>query len=171
MPRTLRAMPTWCCCCIVPRRMGSRPAKTKSLSPKCARVSAGRSRSDLTSVAWNLWSGRHDNRNRWVWLGEVPKTPRRCRSKDVDFAHSKRKGFHVQQPDDFGTAKQTETAMQSVTQDAQRSQYEFIDSKELAARWALPESWVREQVRSRAADPLPHIRFGKYVRFRWGSPE
>ena len=50
-------------------------------------------------------------------------------------------------------------------------QYEFIDSKELAFRWALPESWIREQVRSRASDPLPHIRFGKYVRFRWCSPE
>lgn len=47
--------------------------------------------------------------------------------------------------------------------------YEFIDSNELAARWGLPGSWIREQVRSRAADPLPHVRFGKYVRFRWGS--
>jgi hypothetical protein len=50
-------------------------------------------------------------------------------------------------------------------------QYEFIDSKTLAERWCLSESWVREQVRSRSTDPLPHIRFGKYVRFRWGSPE
>lgn len=49
--------------------------------------------------------------------------------------------------------------------------YEFIDCKTLAQRWALPESWIREQVRSRTADPLPHIRFGKYVRFRWASPE
>jgi hypothetical protein len=53
----------------------------------------------------------------------------------------------------------------------QRQQYEFIDCRELAVRWSLPESWVRDQVRSRAADPLPHVRFGKYVRFRWGSPE
>jgi len=50
-------------------------------------------------------------------------------------------------------------------------QYEFINSEELALRWNLPESWVREQVRSRSTDPIPHIRFGKYVRFRWGSPE
>lgn len=49
--------------------------------------------------------------------------------------------------------------------------YEFIDSKELASRWNLPESWIREQVRTRSTDPIPHIRFGKYVRFRWGSPE
>jgi len=51
------------------------------------------------------------------------------------------------------------------------ARYEFIDSKELAACWGLPESWIREQVRSRSIDPIPHVRFGKYVRFRWGSPE
>jgi len=54
---------------------------------------------------------------------------------------------------------------------ASESQYEFIDPKELARRWCLPESWVREQVRRRSADPLPHVKFGKYTRFRWGSPE
>jgi hypothetical protein len=57
----------------------------------------------------------------------------------------------------------------SATNSLQR--YEFIDSKELALRWSLPESWIRDQVRNRAVDPLPHVRFGKYVRFRWGSPE
>ena len=50
-------------------------------------------------------------------------------------------------------------------------QVQFITSEQLAERWNLPASWIREQVRSRAADPLPHVRFGKYVRFRWGSPE
>jgi hypothetical protein len=57
------------------------------------------------------------------------------------------------------------------TSDQPRSDYEVIDSAELAKRWSLPESWVREQTRCRAADPLPCIRFGKYVRFRWQSPE
>lgn len=47
----------------------------------------------------------------------------------------------------------------------------FIDSEELARRWNVPASWVRDQVRRRAKDPLPHVNFGKYVRFRWGSPE
>ncbi len=64
---------------------------------------------------------------------------------------------------------------ESVVQEAVAPQslhrYEFIDSKELASRWSLPESWIREQVRSRSTDKLPHVRFGKYVRFRWGSPE
>ena len=50
-------------------------------------------------------------------------------------------------------------------------QWEFIDCVGLANRWYLPVSWVRDQVRRRSADPLPHVRFGKYVRFKWGSPE
>jgi hypothetical protein len=50
-------------------------------------------------------------------------------------------------------------------------EYPFIDSKDLAKRWNVPESWIREHVRARTEDPIPHVRFGKYVRFRWGSPE
>ena len=55
--------------------------------------------------------------------------------------------------------------------DTNRPEYKFIDSRELAARWAVPETWIRERVRTRSEDPLPHVRLGKYVRFRWGSPE
>jgi len=47
---------------------------------------------------------------------------------------------------------------------------EVIDTAELAKRWRLPESWIREQTRTRAGDPLPCVRFGRYVRFEWGSP-
>jgi hypothetical protein len=49
--------------------------------------------------------------------------------------------------------------------------YEVIDSAELAKRWNLPESWIREQTRHRAADPIPCVRAGRYVRFEWGSPK
>ncbi len=49
--------------------------------------------------------------------------------------------------------------------------YEIIDPRTLASRWCVPESWVREYVRTRTQDPIPHIRFGKYCRFKWGSPE
>jgi len=62
-------------------------------------------------------------------------------------------------------------ATQAVMEAPQRFGYEFIDCGELAKRWNLPESWILDQVRIRSADPLPHVRFGKYVRFRWGSPE
>jgi hypothetical protein len=47
--------------------------------------------------------------------------------------------------------------------------FEIVDCVELAKRWSVPASWVRDQVRSRALDPIPHVRLGKYVRFEWGS--
>ena len=50
------------------------------------------------------------------------------------------------------------------------TRYEFIDSQELGRRLAVPTSWIRDQVRARSQDPLPHVNFGKYVRFLWGSP-
>ena len=49
--------------------------------------------------------------------------------------------------------------------------YEVLTAEELASRWRVPESWVREQTRSRCVDPIPHVRLGRYVRFSWGSPE
>jgi hypothetical protein len=48
---------------------------------------------------------------------------------------------------------------------------EFIGCHELARRLDVPVTWVRDQVRSRVEDPLPHVHFGKYVRFLWGSSE
>jgi len=48
---------------------------------------------------------------------------------------------------------------------------EVIDAGELAKRLSLPESWVRDQVRCRATDPIPCLRFGRYVRFRWQHPD
>ena len=48
---------------------------------------------------------------------------------------------------------------------------EIIDAKELATRWRVPVSWVREYTRGdRTDDPIPHVRLGKYMRFEWGSP-
>ena len=49
--------------------------------------------------------------------------------------------------------------------------FELIDAPELAKRWRLPTSWIREQTRSRCSNPIPHLRLGRYVRFEWGSPE
>jgi hypothetical protein len=46
---------------------------------------------------------------------------------------------------------------------------EIIDSAELAKRWSVPETWIRDQVRSRAQDPIPCVRLGKYIRFEWGG--
>ena len=49
--------------------------------------------------------------------------------------------------------------------------YEVVDAAELGKRWRVPKSWIQEQTRSRAIDPIPHIQLGRYVRFSWGSPE
>jgi len=47
----------------------------------------------------------------------------------------------------------------------------IIDTPELAKRWRVPESWIRSKVRSRTAtaEQIPHLQFGRYVRFEWGS--
>jgi hypothetical protein len=46
-----------------------------------------------------------------------------------------------------------------------------IDSAELAARWRVPESWIRNRTRARTPkeERIPCIRLGRYVRFEWGS--
>jgi hypothetical protein len=48
---------------------------------------------------------------------------------------------------------------------------EIIDAPELAKRWRVPESWIRSKVRARTAtaEQIPHLQFGRYVRFEWGS--
>jgi hypothetical protein len=48
--------------------------------------------------------------------------------------------------------------------------YTVMDAGELAAAWRVPKSWILEQTRSRCADPIPHVRLGRYVRFQFGEP-
>lgn len=51
----------------------------------------------------------------------------------------------------------------------------LLTPAELAARLAVPQSWVREKTRERAQirdkDPLPVVRLGKYTRFSWAEVE
>jgi hypothetical protein len=50
---------------------------------------------------------------------------------------------------------------------------ELIDSAELASRWRVPESWIRNRTRARTPqeERIPCLRLGRYVRFEWGSPQ
>ena len=48
--------------------------------------------------------------------------------------------------------------------------YEIIDLPELSKRWQVPVTWLH-QTRTRAADPLPVLRFGKFIRVEWNSPQ
>lgn len=59
---------------------------------------------------------------------------------------------------------QTSTENSSNATLINQSCIEIIDSAELAKRLQLPESWVRDRVRLRSDDPLPHVKFGRYVR-------
>jgi hypothetical protein len=55
---------------------------------------------------------------------------------------------------------------------ASASDFEILNSSELALRLKVKESWVVEQSkRSRTSDPIPVFRLGKHKRYRWGSPE
>jgi len=51
-------------------------------------------------------------------------------------------------------------------------QFELIDAPELATRWRVPESWIRNHTRARTPreERIPCVRLGRYVRFQWGSP-
>jgi hypothetical protein len=81
-----------------------------------------------------------------------------------------RPGETSPRPPDHAGGDASSQASSSLPSDAGPTRYEFIDSRELGRRLAVPTSWIRDQVRARSQDPLPHVNFGKYVRFLWGSP-
>jgi len=47
--------------------------------------------------------------------------------------------------------------------------FEILDGVELAGRLKVKPTWVRKQMAS--ADPIPHVKLGRYVRFLWDSPD
>jgi hypothetical protein len=51
--------------------------------------------------------------------------------------------------------------------------FELLTPGEFAERLKVPVTWVRERTRTRElhGDVIPHIRLGRYIRYRWGSPE
>jgi hypothetical protein len=58
-----------------------------------------------------------------------------------------------------------------VSRDGENEHPELIDSGELATRWRVPESWIRNHTRSRTPkeERIPCLKLGRYVRFEWGS--
>jgi excisionase family DNA binding protein len=44
--------------------------------------------------------------------------------------------------------------------------YELLTVTDIAAFLHVPKSWVYERTRRRGAERLPHIKVGKYLRFR-----
>jgi hypothetical protein len=47
--------------------------------------------------------------------------------------------------------------------------FEKIDCAELARRWGVRETWVRNHVRPGCKDMIPHRKLGSNVLFEWGS--
>jgi hypothetical protein len=49
---------------------------------------------------------------------------------------------------------------------------DFLDFAGLATKLGTTEQWVRRNVRrTYTRDPIPHLRFGRMIRFVWDSPE
>jgi predicted DNA-binding transcriptional regulator AlpA len=49
---------------------------------------------------------------------------------------------------------------------------DFLDFRGLAAKLGTSEQWVRRNVRrTYTCDPIPHLRFGRMIRFVWDSEE
>jgi hypothetical protein len=47
----------------------------------------------------------------------------------------------------------------------------FLDFRDLSQKLGTSEQWVRRNVRSTyTRDPIPHLRFGRTIRFDWNSP-
>ena len=46
----------------------------------------------------------------------------------------------------------------------------LVDLAALAELWSLPKTWLHHATRTGAADPLPCIRLGKYVRVDLEDP-
>jgi hypothetical protein len=63
------------------------------------------------------------------------------------------------------------TAATPIRADRDPASYEIIDLPELAARWRLPLTYLHHQTRTAAPDPLPVLRFGKFIRVEWECPE
>lgn len=53
----------------------------------------------------------------------------------------------------------------------QKQSEHLLTAAEVAEMLRVSPSWIREKTRERSlirdTDPLPHVRLGKYVRFRW----
>jgi hypothetical protein len=47
---------------------------------------------------------------------------------------------------------------------------QLVTLEDLAERWTVPLTWLRENTRSRCSDPLPCFRMGRYVRIDIQDP-
>jgi hypothetical protein len=106
-----------------------------------------------------------------VQAGDAPPTPRPSalraprrsvpRRRGPVVAASNRKGNHM--TGNFEHTKRTEPSGPSTLVQAE----DIITPEELAAGLKLPDFWVYEKTRGRCRNPIPCLRFGRYMRFDW----
>jgi excisionase family DNA binding protein len=48
-------------------------------------------------------------------------------------------------------------------------EHELLTVPEIASALKVPLSWVYERTRRSGSDRIPHIKLGKYLRFRWAA--
>jgi excisionase family DNA binding protein len=65
----------------------------------------------------------------------------------------------------FGSAHSAET----LTPQPAEFLLELLTVEEIAASLRVPPSWVYERVRRSGKEKIPHLKIGKYLRFRLGE--
>ncbi|TAM79750.1 MAG: DNA-binding protein [Acidobacteria bacterium] len=55
------------------------------------------------------------------------------------------------------------------TSDVRTEPEKLLTVRELADRLSVPASWIYERTRRRGISRIPHLKMGKYVRFRYSD--
>lgn len=66
---------------------------------------------------------------------------------------------------DGGSRKRGENLMSHST----HFENELLTVSEVASALKVPVSWIYERTRRSGAERIPHIKLGKYLRFRWSA--
>ena len=64
------------------------------------------------------------------------------------------------------TTKENQNAPASFAADTTFRDCVLLDVREVARIMKVPVSWVYERTRRRGSEQLPHLKIGKYLRFR-----
>lgn len=73
-------------------------------------------------------------------------------------------------PSSLFTAENS-VAVPALPRDLRTQPEKLLTVRELAAFLSVPASWIYERTRQRGVNHLPHLKIGKYVRFRLSDVE
>ena len=75
----------------------------------------------------------------------------------------------VVRPDQREDMKMRKEAIQVATIQKTEAASDLLAVPQLAARLQVKPSYVLEKTRARCPSPIPAVRLGRYLRFRWGT--